>query len=169
MSQPNLPWRPTDEAEATANLTHLVEWLRATGHAPAANPALLRDWAARRRPCLLAAVAGFIGLGPATRLSDALPPGGRLALTMPGGRWTRDALRAGWPDAPNPAGAALAALAASNLLGQELRPDQRLHWAGDPGDPWPYAALLTGACVTIGGPAPPGARHYVARPSSWVD
>ena len=41
------PWHPADEATAASTLAVFVEWLRATGRKADADPAAVRDWAAR--------------------------------------------------------------------------------------------------------------------------
>jgi hypothetical protein len=184
MTRSLTPWRPADEAEATATLTGFVEWLRATGRRPDATPRIVRGWAAQDRRAFHAATATFAGLAATTGLLDALPPGDRPALIARHadgrlGRWSRDALRQR-ADLPPTLLAAIAAadvpsLAASHLLGHETRPDDCLHWLGDPADPWPFGAWIVGACVLVG-PADdetrelwPHARRYRVRPPSWAD
>ncbi len=155
-----------------------IEWLRATGAAPAAwqNPDGLRAWAACDPPGRANAAARFAGLSPSrtARANLLRHSGPRLALvTWDGGvrqHWSRDALRAGHPGhvlavLETCGWATLAALADSHLLRADTRPDDVLQWHGAPGSLWPLGAWIAGATVILGGPAEAGARRFAAPPA----
>ena len=154
------PWRPADEAEATCNRGGFIEWLRATGRAPDAGPDDVATWQAD-----LDAMAAFGGLQRADGWAGNLRRhrGRREAVVRltPARRvWTRDALAdsdAAWAAAAGAVAeqpwAALVRIVASHLLDAETRPDDRLLWGGDPGDPWPWGALAVGATLILDGDA----------------
>jgi hypothetical protein len=156
-------WHPPDEATAASTLAVFVEWLRATARLPEADPAAIRQWAARDETAFTAAIAAFAGLDPqagnaANRLRYAGPQEA-LVLRRGGVRqsWSRDALRQGTPPLPADLAAALGsgtwhdllAAAAWHLLRANTRPDDRLLWAGDPADPLPLGTLICGAAIIL--------------------
>ncbi len=107
-------WRPSSEAEATSNLAVFVEWLRATGRRPAANPTDLRCWWAAEPAALLRAVAVFAAVDSKD---------GRLLAALADHLLIRD-LRPGdtfdWRGDP-----ADPCARAARLIGARFRPEER--------------------------------------------
>jgi len=148
-----------DEAEATGNRGVFLEWLRATGREPDATSQHVSTWRADAD-----AMAAFAGLRRADGWAGNLRRwhGAREAVVRlhpaPRRAWSRDAL-AGSEAAWAAAAAAMAEqpwevlvrVVASHLLDAETRPDDRLLWGGDPGEPWPWGALAIGATLILGG------------------
>ncbi len=151
------PWRPMDEAEATSNRGVFIEWLRASGRQEDAGP---DDVAAWRRD--LDCLAQFAGLCPEAGWAGNLRrPRGKceaLVRLAPRRSWSRDVLADSADVWAQAAGAmaqrpwdTLVRVVASHLFDAETRPDDRLLWGGDPGDPWPWGALAIGATLILSG------------------
>lgn len=164
---PRTRWRPASEAAATGNRGIFIEWLRATGREPEALPEHVAIWQADA-----GTIAAFAGLRRASSWAGSLRRfrGTREAVVrlQPAARkaWSRDALAgsdAAWAEA---AGAmaeqpweVLLRVVASHLLDAETRPDDRLMWAGDPHEVWPWGALAIGATLILGGDEAAAARE----------
>jgi hypothetical protein len=149
-----LAWHPPDESMAASALAVFVEWARATGAMPLADPDQVMTWAARRGADFDAAMARFMGWpwpSPAASALVARTRGAREAVARHRGgvrdSWTYDAL-APWIAAALD-GADPIALAVFHLLERNTRPDDRLLWMGDPADPLPLGALFIGATVIL--------------------
>ena len=151
------PWHPTDEAEAVSNRGVFIEWLRATGRQPDAEPCDVPEWRSD-----IDSMVEFIGLNPGAGWAGNLrrSRGGREALVRlaPRRAWSRDALAgddAAWAQAAGVLAEqpwdTLVRVVASHLLDADTRPDDRLLWGGDPYDPWPWGALAIGATLILGG------------------
>jgi hypothetical protein len=163
-------WHPTDEATAAGNLAVFVEWCRATGRQPDASPARVRHWALADPDAFYDAVGEMAGLcrerGVARNLLRNAGADEALVLLARSGRlaWSRDQLRA---DLPSGLAATLQSLrwqdflavVADHLLAMQTRPSDRLLWTGNPDDPWPLGALLTGATVILCGDPQLAARE----------
>jgi hypothetical protein len=130
---PVRPWYPSDEQEAASARTVFIEWLRATGRVPDADPATLQAWRASDPVSFRTAFASFAGIDPAAPARDTLrspaPEEYLAALDVAGMAEFLDTV-------------------AAHLLDAGTRPDDRLVWAGPPAL-WPLAALAIGAEVTF--------------------
>ncbi|MBU6497897.1 MAG: hypothetical protein KGJ41_12095 [Rhodospirillales bacterium] len=162
-------WHPPDEATAASNLMVFIEWLRASGLLPEADPAEVAAWRARAPDAFAAAIAGFAGLDTQGSVRDAVRRAGGTLVLHRGGR--RRVWRAGAmpPDIAMslelPGWDVVLELVADHLLRAETRPDHRLLWDADQTDPWPLAALLVGATVIL---AEPGAGEALLGPEEAV-
>ena len=68
-------WHPSDERTAASNLTAFVEWLRATGRRPLADPADVATWRLADPPGFAAAFQRFApGADPAEILDRDRKP-----------------------------------------------------------------------------------------------
>lgn len=177
---PEAIWRPVSEAEAVGARAVVIEWLRAVHGIVLDGPAALAAWRHDRPAAFAAAISRFAGLDPLPRGGDgaeqvraALLRGSdeREALVIGGRVWFRAELRDATP-VPEPVAimasslqpADLPALVASHLLDAGTCPDTRLHWAGDPAEPWPLGAWLLGATLVLGEAAGAAMR---AAPPGW--
>ena len=69
-----MPWFPADESEAVSARTVFIEWLRATGRMPDADPATLQAWRHTHPAAFREAFAAFAGIDAAEGLLDAAAP-----------------------------------------------------------------------------------------------
>ncbi|OJY70364.1 MAG: hypothetical protein BGP12_21715 [Rhodospirillales bacterium 70-18] len=166
-------WHPSDEAMAASNIAAFIEWLRAGGRHSPAGPAGVAAWAQAEPAAFARAISDFAGLDPALGYAENLARAatGRVVLLRPAGRREIAAAALSGPGLPARIAAMLKAgcsgmlpaQAADHLLWFDLRPDERLLWAGGLIDPWPLGALLAGATLILCDPAPADPQAAAAR------
>ena len=138
-------WRPANEAEATSNLTAVIEFARARGGSETLSPACISRLRAENSAEFQNLLAAFCDLHP----SRPLPPDRFTRVEGPGAAARIAAMlkHADWPT--------LLASLAAYLIDAEIRPDDQVVWTDPSDNPWPLGALAAGARLLLA-PRPPG-------------